>query len=198
MPGQQYDEETGLYYNRYRYYDPVQGRYITQDPTGLKGGLNPYTYPLNPVTGIDPLGLEPCVINRDLAVFGDSARSRNNPVTNTFSVITDSNGDIIHTYSWGNDANLNGWNIDQQIDLKSAREALNSGKAECRSDIFDNKCVSSAFDILNKKENNHINGMIYFNCKSETTKLLDLAKKICDKWYPQPIFKVDFNGIFGK
>ncbi|WP_200891870.1 RHS repeat-associated core domain-containing protein, partial [Citrobacter rodentium] len=57
LPGQQYDEETGLYYNRHRYYDPQQGRYITQDPTGLRGGWNPYTYPLNPVTEIDPLGL---------------------------------------------------------------------------------------------------------------------------------------------
>ncbi|EOB2451238.1 TPA: RHS repeat-associated core domain-containing protein [Escherichia coli] len=29
LPGQQYDEESGLYYNRHRYYDPLQGRYIT-------------------------------------------------------------------------------------------------------------------------------------------------------------------------
>ncbi|UKJ22847.1 DUF6531 domain-containing protein [Enterobacter mori] len=57
LPGQQYDEETGLYYNRHRYYDPLQGRYITQDPIGLEGGLNPYQYPLNPVTEVDPLGL---------------------------------------------------------------------------------------------------------------------------------------------
>ncbi|HAT2607828.1 TPA: hypothetical protein I8235_000759 [Kluyvera intermedia] len=57
LPGQQYDGETGLYYNRYRYYDPLLGRYITQDPIGLEGGWNPYTYPLNPVQGIDPLGL---------------------------------------------------------------------------------------------------------------------------------------------
>ncbi len=34
LPGQQYDEESGLYYNRHRYYDPLQGRYITQDPIG--------------------------------------------------------------------------------------------------------------------------------------------------------------------
>ncbi|HHR4889011.1 TPA: RHS element core protein [Salmonella enterica] len=57
LPGQQYDEESGLYYNRHRYYNPGQGRYITQDPIGLKGGLNLYQYPLNPILNIDPLGL---------------------------------------------------------------------------------------------------------------------------------------------
>ncbi|EAZ8172087.1 RHS repeat protein [Salmonella enterica] len=57
LPGQQYDEETGLYYNRHRYYDPLQGQYITQDPIGMMGGWNPYIYPLNPVMDIDPLGL---------------------------------------------------------------------------------------------------------------------------------------------
>ncbi len=55
--GQQYDEESGLYYNRHRYYDPLQGRYITQDPIGLKGGWNFYQYPLNPVINVDPQGL---------------------------------------------------------------------------------------------------------------------------------------------
>ncbi|MWF88616.1 type IV secretion protein Rhs, partial [Escherichia coli] len=57
LPGQQYDEESGLYYNRNRYYDPLQGRYITQDPIGLRGAWNLYQYPLNPTTKIDPLGL---------------------------------------------------------------------------------------------------------------------------------------------
>ncbi|SRY58073.1 RshA repeat element core protein [Escherichia coli] len=57
LPGQQYDEESGLYYNRHRYYDPLLGRYITQDPIGLKGGWNFYQYPLNPVINVDPQGL---------------------------------------------------------------------------------------------------------------------------------------------
>ncbi|EES3894330.1 RHS repeat protein [Escherichia coli] len=59
LPGQQYDKESGLYYNRNRYYDPLQGRYITQDPIGLEGGWSLYAYPLNPVNDIDPLGLSP-------------------------------------------------------------------------------------------------------------------------------------------
>ncbi|MDN7875177.1 RHS repeat-associated core domain-containing protein [Burkholderia aenigmatica] len=56
--GQYHDQETGLHYNRHRYYDPNSGRYITQDPIGLAGGLNVYQYALNPISWIDPLGLQ--------------------------------------------------------------------------------------------------------------------------------------------
>lgn len=56
-PGQYADEETGLYYNRFRYYDPVAGRYISQDPIGLEGGLRPYGYATDPLLEFDALGL---------------------------------------------------------------------------------------------------------------------------------------------
>ncbi|VEA62816.1 protein RhsA [Salmonella enterica subsp. salamae] len=62
LPGQQYDEESGLHYNRHRYYSPGLGRYITQDPIGLIGGWNGYAYPLNPVQHVDPLGLSTMII----------------------------------------------------------------------------------------------------------------------------------------
>ncbi|MGP9631250.1 RHS repeat-associated core domain-containing protein, partial [Halomonas sp. AOP42-C1-46] len=55
--GQWHDEESGLYYNRHRYYDPQQGRYISQDPIGLNGGTNLYGYVTNPTGMVDPLGL---------------------------------------------------------------------------------------------------------------------------------------------
>ena len=58
MPGQYADEETGLFYNYFRYYDPATGRYITSDPIGLDGGLNTYSYVgENPATRADPRGL---------------------------------------------------------------------------------------------------------------------------------------------
>ncbi|MBC3256641.1 RHS domain-containing protein [Pseudomonas paralactis] len=55
--GQYFDVETGLHYNRYRYYDPQVGRFIGKDPIGFAGDLNVYAYAPNPVEWIDPLGL---------------------------------------------------------------------------------------------------------------------------------------------
>jgi RHS repeat-associated protein len=56
--GQWFDDETGLHYNRFRYFDPTLGRYISPDPIGLNGGLNLYGYVPNPLTWVDPLGLK--------------------------------------------------------------------------------------------------------------------------------------------
>ena len=55
--GQYLDEESGLHYNRYRYYSPKQQRFINQDPIGLVGGINHYQYAPNPVNWVDPFGL---------------------------------------------------------------------------------------------------------------------------------------------
>ncbi|WP_437954924.1 RHS repeat-associated core domain-containing protein [Sorangium sp. So ce119] len=58
FPGQYRDEETGLFYNRHRYYDPEAGRYISADPVGLISGFNAFAYAENqPTRFVDPLGL---------------------------------------------------------------------------------------------------------------------------------------------
>jgi RHS repeat-associated protein len=72
--GQYYDEETGLHYNLNRYYDPFTGRYITQDPLGILGGLNSYQYVNgDPINWIDPLGLIKIENNGLEAVTGKKA-----------------------------------------------------------------------------------------------------------------------------
>ncbi|MBH3438421.1 RHS repeat domain-containing protein [Pseudomonas luteola] len=54
--GQYYDAETGLHYNTFRYYDPVVGRFTTQDPIGLLRGKSLYQYGINPILWSDPWG----------------------------------------------------------------------------------------------------------------------------------------------
>ncbi|UVL87222.1 RHS repeat-associated core domain-containing protein [Pseudomonas sichuanensis] len=64
--GQYQDHETGLHYNRFRYYDPRSARYVSEDPVGFMGGLNAYEYiGGDPVSGNDPLGLAPWELNGD-------------------------------------------------------------------------------------------------------------------------------------
>ncbi|MGU9859400.1 RHS repeat-associated core domain-containing protein [Pseudomonas sp. LF245] len=58
--GQYFDEESGLHYNRHRYYNPDIGRYLTPDPVKLAGGINGYRYVPNPTGWVDPLGLSTC------------------------------------------------------------------------------------------------------------------------------------------
>jgi len=58
FPGQYFDPETGLHYNRFRYYSPALGRYLSRDPVSFLAGLNVYWYLENsPTNSADPLGL---------------------------------------------------------------------------------------------------------------------------------------------
>ncbi len=51
----------GFVYLRNRWYDPTTGRFLTQDPIGLAGGVNLYAYAgNNPITFTDPFGLKTC------------------------------------------------------------------------------------------------------------------------------------------
>ncbi|MCD6855490.1 DUF6531 domain-containing protein [Escherichia coli] len=115
LPGQQYDEESGLDYNRHRYYDPLQGRYITQDPIGLKGGINLYTYPLAPIRYTDPLGLE-----RVISVYGPPAPDRAGAETPL--VLTDMTGGVTIYYDPETGDSMT-FDCSNRIDRRSQRGA---------------------------------------------------------------------------
>lgn len=83
--GQYQDKESGLHYNLFRYYEPEVGRFTTQDPIGLRGGLNLYQYAPNPLGWIDPLGL----------AFGSGKGTHNAKAT-----LFDSNGNVKATGVW--------------------------------------------------------------------------------------------------
>jgi RHS repeat-associated protein len=75
--GQYFDEETGLHYNRYRYYDPHAGRYVSSDPIGLLGGANLHRYVPSPTEWTDPLALAACPTRyaaQDLPKFRGKSR----------------------------------------------------------------------------------------------------------------------------
>ncbi len=78
--GQYHDHETGLHYNRYRYYEPRVGRFVSQDPISYGGGLNLFAYAPNPVEWIDPFGLSMCFLDNpkkkvNSAEVGDIVRT---------------------------------------------------------------------------------------------------------------------------
>lgn len=108
--GQYHDEETGLHYNRYRYYDPGSGRFVSKDPIGLAGGINAWQYAPNPVGWIDPLGLSaasdlPRVKGRSAprvgSVLNDAgfAKTKDNGVNETWK---HADGSEVRVHKYGN------------------------------------------------------------------------------------------------
>ena len=72
--GQSLDTETGLHYNRFRYYDSDVGMFISRDPIELLGGFNVFAYAPNPVMWIDPWGLS-CIESTPVR-YGDTELSQ--------------------------------------------------------------------------------------------------------------------------
>ena len=98
--GRELDSETGLYYNRARYYDPSLGRFISADPKGYSAGLNLYTYTRNnPLSFRDPEGLDVYwggygyggwggFRGAVSSFFGDFASAVSNAISYTYSAIS--------------------------------------------------------------------------------------------------------------
>jgi RHS repeat-associated protein len=185
-----YDNETGLHYNWNRYYDPATGRYLTPDPIGLAGGINLFIYTSNnPINFIDPWGLATYMINRQLG--GKRAKHSHNQISHTYIAVTDDNGKVIHTYSWGNryegDGNpffSNGkWVPDDPInDIPAAREALDRGWAIKIDDGDLDPFVQQAYDQL--KDGPEIiqhPWVPFYNCKFEAHRLIRWAKELRER-----------------
>jgi hypothetical protein len=162
---------------------PAMGRYAQSDPIGLAGTspgtLSTYAYVgSNPLRAIDPFGLDTYVANRDLSALGSNDKPRWDLFTHTFTFITNPDGSINATYSWGNDANLRGWNLNQPLDISTARQALADGRAEWIAGPSLDPYVGQAFNELNNPPFEHANGWFWYNCKTEKNNLLAEAKRL--------------------
>jgi RHS repeat-associated protein len=62
--GQYADVDTGLHYNRHRFYDPDTGHYLTPDPIGIESALNLYSYVTDPINAFDPDGLAATTVKK--------------------------------------------------------------------------------------------------------------------------------------
>ena len=171
--------KSGFYYYGFRFYDPVTQRWVNRDPIEEAGGVNLYGFVDNtPINIVDLLGLDTCTCDRKLG--GGPAKDRVffPKFSHTFTFTTNPDGSIKHTYSWGNTANTKGWNIDQPEDIAAAKEALAKKYQQNEGDSNLDPFVDQAFNNLNRKENEHQNLILGNNCKTETKKLLDNAKKL--------------------
>jgi len=178
------DDATGLVRFGARDYDPHVGRWTGKDPWGFDGNqtnLEQYSNG-DPVNFVDVTGKAPYLVNRMLG--GGPVLPAGLILTHTFVYTTNANGSVKHTYSWGNTANLNGWNLDQPEDMRAANSAQSHwwGSIKMGDDEMDGY-VDKAFHLLINPAFNHANGLIAKNCKSEAWNLLSTAEFLSESGF---------------
>jgi len=205
FPGQYFDVESGWNHNGFRdyvpnlgryiqpdplgmqgsarYYNPSTGRFLSEDLLGILGGINLYAYADDSPTNFsDPTGWATYITNRLIA--GSTAVPGWEGVSHTFVFSTNPDGSIAATYSWGNTANPVGWNLDQAEDMKAAAQALANGDAQMVGGDYMDPFYRQAFDQLNNPANNHGNGWVHNNCKTEANNLRQRATQL---WNASPL-----------
>ena len=130
--GQYEDVETGLFYNRFRYYDASDCRFISQDPIHLAGDFNIYAYCQNPVNWLDPFGLWE-FMNGATATITAGENSE------TFHSSPSGHAEMNGLNSFAESGRLNG----QHVVISNVTGEFNGGVTKpvgvcsgCRTDIF--------------------------------------------------------------
>jgi uncharacterized protein RhaS with RHS repeats len=128
------DGETGLAYNRFRYYDVDSGRYLSQDPIGLVGGISFYNFSANINVLVDPFGLMPW----GEFMNGASATISGGGNTGTYTSSTAGHAEINGLNDFANKGFLNG----NDVVISDVTGHFSNGTkpvgvcSKCRSDIF--------------------------------------------------------------
>ncbi|HHD7556369.1 RHS repeat protein [Escherichia coli] len=204
LPGQQYDEESGLYYNRNRYYDPLQGRYITQDPIGLRGEWNLYKYPLNPVRFIDSLGLK-FHVNGDPSDFNQAVEylKQDSQMKETIDFLSSSEETINIEYIEGTNVRFNSnnmaiyWNsraslfCSTELNSKSQSPALGLGHefAHAQYYLLDKENFMALLSRTDKKYENKEEARVITIIESRAAKTLGECTRGANSGLP--FYRVD-------
>jgi RHS repeat-associated protein len=128
--GQYEDVETGLYYNRFRYFDSNVCGYISQDPIRLKGGMNFHSYVFDINSAIDTLGLttENCGKNESKTQFSKIPKAselREWAKSQGYELLSNENGIEV----WGIKG-ADGWRL--KIKHPSTTPGIDSGSQKWR------------------------------------------------------------------
>lgn len=160
--GQQWDEETGYAYNRFRYYDAQHGRFLSQDPIGLLGGMNVYQYAPNPIVYVDPLGLArgKCIVSWYDQIGGPTGHYTVKTVAGTGSIHSEQHTtgdetwiakvDPTKSMEPANTATFDMPDVDaaQKFQRAKIREGDNGGN-DGPYDVATNSCMTHVTDVLN-------------------------------------------------
>ena len=179
LPGQHQDRESGLYYNRHRYYDPRIGRYINQDPIDLRGGANLYRYTFNPINQADVLGLNAVVW---AAVEGAEAGGTAGAVFGPWGAAA---GVVIGGVVAGAGAWWIGSKITAMATAKTAEELTRDHKAadgDRTKPGYGGNCTPDEHDDLKNKKEEACSNAAGLTCKEPTINygIADTVQKCVD------------------
>ena len=144
--GREISWKTGLYFFRARWYDPVTGRWLSNDPIGISGGLNQYVFcSNNPVNFVDPTGLDARTV---LLPFGFSF-SFHKPFTQH------NPGEDVHEQQhrkdWSADRSISGWEMEQRAFAAQAaflRQRIKALKnKKCQTDAEQDELFELKLDL---------------------------------------------------
>jgi RHS repeat-associated protein len=176
LQGQYEDAETGLAYNRFRYYDPDAARFIAPDPLGLQGGVHPYKYASNVQSWVDPLGLVPGAP----VLLGQTMSTRVTPTAaahghHTFQVRSRfQRGDAGAEHAW--EKNQRRWMRDQ---VDSGRRIYDIGDDPRRSDR--SRFCAIEHEVLREEG--------FTRVCTGTTIMVDGTPTAVHEWVPPPGFQ---------
>jgi RHS repeat-associated protein len=168
--GQYFDDESGLHYNRFRYYSPQQARFIHQDPIGLVGGINHYQYAPNPVNWVDPFGLS-CKEGYAIVRQFENGFSEGHFTIEVFKAdLSYSTHQVITADDRSQTTIVRAGNFNKQresvkeaiIELPNAIAAIDLQKSMKNESLgpyhpIDNSCLSHVIDVLNQGEGSEYN-----------------------------------------